>query len=131
LFADENFRSYQIQIAPSSRSLTVYSGYLNKVISNESLGNNVPAYEQFVNALDRAGFMNANAFTGSANNTSGVCASGFLYNFTILKSDKSVKQLWTTSCGAPRGSFSASVSFVMNLFTLQIPDAQAKIGGIW
>ncbi len=131
IVAEENFHSYQIKIAPNSRNLTTYNGYLNAVASNESLGNNVPAYEQFVNALDRASFMNANVFTGSANNSAGVCATGFLYTFSILKSDKSVKQLWTTSCGVPRGSFGGKVSETMNLFTVQIPHAQTKINTIW
>ncbi|MCX6728930.1 MAG: hypothetical protein NTV39_04170 [Candidatus Saccharibacteria bacterium] len=131
IVADEKFHSYQIQITPSNRTLTIYNGYENAVASNESLGNNVPSYTQFVNALDRASFMNSNIFTGSANNTAGVCAFGFLYNFTILQSDKPIKQLWTTTCNAPRGSFGGNLNTTTVLFTSQIPDAQTKISGIW
>jgi hypothetical protein len=131
IVADENFHSYQIQITPNGRSLTVYAGYLNQTISNESLGNNVPAYEQFVYALDRAKFMDSDVFTGSNNDTRGVCATGYLYEFTILNDNKSIKQLWATSCSNLHGSFSANVDSVMNLFIVQIPDAQKVVGGIW
>ena len=131
IVADENFHSYQIKISPNARNLTIYNGYLNAVASTESLGNNIPAYNQFVNALDRASFMNANIFTGSANNTAGVCATGFLYTFSILKADKNIKQLWTTSCSTPRGSFGGKLNATMNLFTVKIPDSQNKTSGIW
>lgn len=131
IVADENFRSYQIEITPNSRSLIVYTGYLNQTVSNESLGNDVPAYTQFVYALDKAKFMNANVLTGSNNDTRGVCATGYLYEFTILNDNKSIKQLWATSCSSVRGSFSANVGSVMNLFIVQIPDAQKTIGQVW
>ena len=131
IVADENFHAYQIQITPNNRDLTTYNGYMNTVADNESLDNNIPSYNQFVNALDHAKLMNANELTGTANDTSGVCATGFLYQFTILNNNKQVKQLWTTSCNGVSGSLGLNYNPIMNLFIVQIPDAQTKIDGIW
>jgi hypothetical protein len=131
IVADENFRSYQIDITPSTRTFTVYNGYEDQVSSNESLYNNTPSYTQFVYALDHARLMNANELTGSANNTAGVCATGFLYEFTILNDGKQIKQLWTTSCGNAGGSLGVNFNPVLQLFIVQIPDAQTKITAIW
>ena len=44
IVADEDFNSYQIDITPSSRTLTTYQGYLDRVVEREQLGNNTPVY---------------------------------------------------------------------------------------
>ena len=131
IVADEDFRSYQIQITPNERILTVYSGYAYQPIDNTTLGNNIPAYVEFVYALNRAKLMDSNELTGDSNDTRGICATGYLYEFQILKADKSIRKLWTSSCSSSHGSLGLSISPLMRLFTSQIPGAQSKIGGIW
>ncbi len=131
IVADENSRSYQIKITPNERILTIYRGYENQEINNISLDNNIPAYEQFVYALNNAKMMNANELSDERNDTRGVCATGRLYEFQILKADKSVKKLWATSCSRTRGSLGVSYYSLNNLFTVQIPDARDKIGDLW
>jgi hypothetical protein len=131
IIANENFRSYTIIATPSSRSFITYQGYTGNTLSNTELTNNTPAYEQFVYALNRAGMMNAAELTGDQNDTRGVCASGNLYEFEILKSDKTVKNLWTTTCSSVAGSLSANLNEVRGLFISQIPGAQSAIGGLW
>ncbi len=131
IVADENFRSYQIKIAPNGRTFTSYKGYLNQQIENVSVYNNVQAYEQFVHALNRLKFMNSNELTGDSNDTRGVCATGYLYEFQVMDSNKTVKKLWTTSCSGSSGSLRANVSSIMYLFVVQIPDVQTKISQLW
>ena len=131
IVANENFRSYQIRVTPNDRSLTTYSGYLDQVLSNESIGNNIPAYEQFVYALNSAHLMNGTELAGDNNDTRGVCATGYLYKFQILKGSTSVKELWTTSCSASRGSLNASLSPLTKLFIAQIPNTDSVIGDLW
>ena len=131
IVADENFRTYQMKISPSERLFTTSKGYLNQQIDVIKLANNTPAYEQFVYALNRARFMNSNELTGERNDTRGICATGYLYEFQMMESDKTVKQLWTTSCPNSRGSLGVSVSPIMNLFVVQVPDAQAKVNALW
>lgn len=131
IVADEEFRSYQIRITPNARTFTAYKGYQQQQIENKVLSNNIPAYEQFVYALNRAKLMNADEFTGDSNDTRGVCATGFLYEFQILKAGKTVKSLWTTTCSGLKGSLGLNVAPITSLFTNQIPDVQSEISGIW
>lgn len=131
IVADENFRTYQIQITPNGRTFTSYSGYQNQQIENIVLSNNIPAYEQFVYALNREKLMDASELTGDSNDTRGICATGFLYEFQILKADKTVKSLWTTTCSGLGGSLGVSMSSIRSLFTVQITNVQTKINSLW
>jgi hypothetical protein len=131
IVADENFRTYQIQIGPSQRRLTLYKGYEMNAFDNTLLYNNTPAYQQFVAALNRARMMNGNELTGEANNTNGICASGSLYEFQILQNNKVQKSLWSTSCGSAQGSLRANTNTLVSLFVSQIPGGQTKINSLW
>jgi len=104
---------------------------MNQQIDKVSLVNNIPAYEQFIYALYGADFMKGNELTGDSNELRGVCASGKLYEFQILKSEKVIKKLWTTSCSGLRGSLKASLTQINSLFNDQIPDVQSNIGKLW
>lgn len=130
IVADETFRSYQVVVSPNARNLTTYNGYLDNQIDSINLGNNVPAYEQFVYALDKASLSKGTEFSGDKNDLRGVCATGKVYEFQILKSDKSIKSLWTSTCKGFKGSLDASVNQLTKLFTAQIPDARSVINKI-
>lgn len=127
IVADEQFRSYQITISPSSRIVTTYNGYLDKQIDQISLPNNIPAYEEFVYALDRANFVKGTELTGEKNDTRGICASGLVYQFDVLQDNKTVKNLWTTTCKSGKGSLVADVSQLKKLFVDQVPGAATLI----
>lgn len=131
IVASETFRSYQIYVTPNERKLTVYKGYLDQVLTNKSFGNNIPAYEQFVYALNKANMMRGTELSGDNNDLRGVCAIGRVYEFDILKSNTSEKQLWTSSCSASRGSLNANLDQLNKLFIAQIPDAKLSIGDLW
>lgn len=124
IVADEQFRSYQISVNPTSRQLVTYSGYLETAIATKQYGNNVKAYEQFVHALDKANMMKGEAFEGDKDDTRGICATGNVYEFEVLRAGSSVKRLWTSTCQGSSGSFKANVEQVERLFFEQIPDAQ-------
>lgn len=130
IVADEDFRSYQITISPTSRSLVTYSGYLDQVIDNKQLSNNTEAYTQFVYALNRANMIDGTVLTGEKDDMRGVCATGQVYMFETLDSGNSVKDLWTSTCSGSKGSFKASVDQVQSLFLQQIPDNATLLGPI-
>lgn len=130
IVADENFRSYQVIITPSSRTVTTYSGYLDKTLSTNTFGNNVKAYEEFVYALDKADMVKGTQLAAEADDIRGVCATGKVYEFDTLSAGKSTKHLWTSTCKGSRGSFNASVTQVQNLFTEQIPDAAVLLKAV-
>lgn len=122
IVADENYRSYSVTISPDSRIMTTYHGYRGVVIDTETLDNTSKAYGELVYALDRANLMTGDELTGDANETRGICATGNLYEFEMLKADKVVKKLWTSSCSGSVGSLKANLGQVMALFQKQIPD---------
>lgn len=130
IVANEDFRSYTITISPSSRVMTIYKGYTDKVLDTKSLGNNEPAYEQLVFALDRANMMSGSELNGAQNDLRGRCASGRLYEFRTLKDGDVQKMLWTSNCDGSSGSLVGSRPTLQGLFTRQIPDFNRMLAGV-
>jgi len=122
IVADEDFRSYRITISPISRQFEAYTGYLDTTTSQQTLANTTAAYEQFVNALDKANMSAGKPFEGDKNNILGICATGKVYEFNILDDGASDEMLWTSTCNGSPGSLKASASQLSQLFLNQIPD---------
>lgn len=127
IVADEKFRSYQIDISAGARTIKTYTGYLDTIVDQNSLGNNVAAYDQFVNALDKANLTKGKQFEGDKNITLGVCATGTVTDFSILDGTMVVKDLWTSTCNGSPGSLNGSVTQMTSLFINQIPGASTQI----
>ncbi|RWZ78428.1 MAG: hypothetical protein EOT05_01560 [Candidatus Microsaccharimonas sossegonensis] len=127
IVADELFRSYKIDIGPSKRQVVTYTGYLRTVVDQVLLTNSVASYTEFVNALDKANLTKGKQFTADKNDTSGVCATGNVYTFTIYDGTTNVKDLWTSTCSGSKGSLDASVTQLTNLFVKQVPGAETLI----
>lgn len=123
IVADENYHTYTITISPSNRIMTTYQGYGSKPVDNEQLDNSTQSYEQFVYALSRANLMEGTPLSGDANNTRGICATGYLYEFEVLQGDNGVQKLWTSTCTGSLGSLKANLGQVGSLFRQQIPDS--------
>lgn len=124
IVADEQFKSYQITVSPSSRDFVTYQGYLDKAVDAVYLGNNIPAYEQFVHALDKAGLARGNQLADDKNDIRGVCADGKVYEFHIMNASEVVKHLWTSTCSGWKGSLVGKIKDFTDLFELQIPDSK-------
>jgi hypothetical protein len=127
IVADEKFRSYKIDISANDRTIKTYTGYLDTVVDQTSLGNSVASYDQFVHALDKANLTKGKQLDGDKNDTRGICATGSVYDFTIYNGTDVVKDLWTSTCNGSAGSLNASVTQLSSLFTNQIPGASAQI----
>lgn len=123
IVADEDFRTYTIEVSPSQRSITQYQGYQKNTMDHKTFANNTQAYEQFVYALDKANLVKGTPFTDDKDDTRGVCATGELYVFDIYYNDSDAVHLWTSTCSGSRGSLNASVTQLSNLFMQQIPDS--------
>ncbi len=121
IVAQENFRSYTVEVSLKFRKLTTYKGYLGEVIKEVKLDNNTESYTQFVNALNKANMMKGTPFSGEADDLAGVCATGHLYDFSMLKDDKTEKHLWTSTCSGSKGSLIANTKQLQNLFIAQVP----------
>lgn len=127
IVAEEKFRSYKIDISANTRTIKTYTGYLDKVVDQMTLGNNVAAYGQFVHALDKANLTKGKQFEGEKNDVRGICATGNVYEFAVLDGSTAVKSLWTSTCNGSPGSLDASVIQLTNLFVRQIPGADVII----
>jgi hypothetical protein len=127
IVADEDFRSYQIVVTPTNRTLTSFVGYLDKKVDQIALGNNTTAYEEFVHALDRANFVKGTELTGDKNDLRGICSAGRVHEFGTLDANVSVKTLWTSTCRDAKGSLNANVNVLRSLFINQIPGGQTLI----
>ncbi|UTX51319.1 hypothetical protein KI440_03955 [Candidatus Saccharibacteria bacterium TM7i] len=130
IVADENFRSFQIVVSPSSREVKTFTGYLDAVIDEESLSNNVSAYTEFVHALDKANLTSGKQLEGDANDMRGICATGRITQFIIKRGGEPVQTLWTSTCSGSRGSLRASTEQLSQLFTRQIPNAPNYISKV-
>ncbi len=130
IVAEENFRSFQITVSPSSRDVKTFTGYLDQVIDQESLPNNTAAYTEFVYALDRAKLAAGKQLDGDANDIRGICATGRVTQFIIKKDNEPVQTLWTSTCNGSRGSLKANAEQLSQLFTRQIPNAPNYISKI-
>lgn len=124
IVADENFRSYSIAISPNSRALKTYTGYLGTVLNQDTLGNNVAAYGEFVHALDKANMSAGKQLSDEKNDVRGICATGRVYEFKVLKNNEVVQTLWTSTCSGSKGSLKANEAQLTQLFQSQIPNAR-------
>jgi len=127
IVASENARTYEVDVTPTSRSVTLYSGYDGSVVDKKVYNNSTSAYEQFVYALDTAN-MNASRKT-SDTDTRGVCASGRLYTFALERDTTIVSSLWTSSC-KQKGTLNASPTTLKALFDAQIPEISKFSGNL-
>ena len=127
IVADETFRSYKIDISANERILKTYTGYLETVVDQTTLPNSVAAYDEFVNALDKADLTKGKQLAEDKNDVRGICATGNVSQFTIYDGTTSVKDLWTSTCGGSSGSLDASSVQLTNLFVRQIPGADVSI----
>ena len=130
IVANEQFHSFQITVNPSTRAMTTYQGYLDQPINSKTYDNNAKAYEQFVYALDKADLMSGDELTGDKNDTRGICATGLVYEFSVMSADSTVRRLWTSTCKGSPGSLKASVTQVGDLFKAQIPDESTLVRGL-
>ena len=122
IVADENFRSYVVEVSSTERKLVTYKGYLESVIDEVKLENNTKSYDEFVHALNKANIMSGKQLEDDANDVRGICATGHTYDFAILNDGEVEKNLWTSTCEGSTGSLQANVKQLQNLFILQIPN---------
>lgn len=127
IVADEEFHSYNIVITPNNREVTTYNGYLDREVGKITLGNNVKSYEEFVYALDKANLAKGTELSGDRNDVRGICATGRVYEFSIVNNGSAVKTLWTSTCKGSTGSLKASTTQLTSLFLNQIPDADKLV----
>ena len=85
------------------------------------------------NALAAAGYVETPSFpftTEEQNDLRGICASGQIYQFETLVNGETVRSLWTSDCDGSKGSATANVSEVIDMFLKQIPEGRKIVSGV-
>ena len=85
---------------------------------------------EFVYALDKANLPLGTQLSEEKDDTRGICATGRIYEYEIIKGEEVVKRLWTSTCKGSPGSLQASADQLTNLFKVQIPDANKVLSKI-
>ena len=130
IVSNESFRSYRVTISPEERDITTYEGYLEKVIETKKFDNNNRAYEELVHALDKRRMMDGRVLAEEQSDLRGICASGQIYQFETLVNGETVRSLWTSDCDGSKGSATANVSEVIDMFLKQIPEGRKIVSGV-
>lgn len=128
IVAQENFTSYRVAVSNSERSMNVYKGYLEEQTNGKTLSNNTQAYEQFVYALDKANMAQGkDQANDDTNDLRGICAGGYVYEFTVLSGGNETRKLWTSTCDGSKGTLGASKDQLSRLFLAQVPGSNELI----
>lgn len=120
LNAEEEHRSIRISISRNVRSLDVLGGYNGTILRTNSFPNTQSAYDEFMHALDKAGFTRKQKAVYSSEK--GVCPLGRRYIYRLDGLGEEVSRLWSTSCSNKEGSFAGNASLIRQLFENQIPE---------
>jgi len=118
--ANEFYRSADITISPSFRTITAYKTYNNEVLATTTYGNNQNAFTQFVNALQVSNFSTTPA-KDSQSEVKSTCPQGARYVYELRDEGKTITQLWATSCSTKNQSFKGNAPLANMLFRDQIP----------
>ena len=126
--AREDSKYYTVEVSKKHRVLKTFRGYqFTDVIDDVVKENDFKAYEEFVYALNKANMMKGTEFVGEADDLRGVCATGHIYDFAILKDGKVEKHLWTSTCDGAKGSLAANKDQLQNLFVSQFPENEKVV----
>lgn len=125
---EEQYRSIRISVSQSSRKVEVLQGYDQTVIDTKEYPNKQTAFDNFLQALDKAGYSNVREDISS--DERGVCPKGRRYVFDIIENGDTMQRTWTTSCGSRTGSFAGNRSTIESLFRDQIPDYRKTVATV-
>ena len=116
--AKEEHREIRISVNRNERVFEVISGYDGKVIARKTFPNSSDAFEEFMYALERAGFTDDR--NSEFDTVKGVCPKGTRSEYVLSKQGAELSRLWSTSCSRKDGSFAGERRLVRDLFQNQI-----------
>lgn len=121
-------RAIRIVVNQNERRLEILSGYEEAVERASSFPNTQAAFENFLVALDLAGFDDTQPSV--VEDERGVCPLGKRYIFALNEFSQPLLESWTTSCSRRIGTFDGSLTTVRKLFEQQIPDYNDQVRGV-
>jgi hypothetical protein len=119
--ANENHNSQAMAVTTSSRAIDMFRGYTDTPIISQNFPNNQTAFEDFVRALQNAGFTRTSPNANASSTELGLCPQGQRYVYQLFSGSTQVLRAWSTSCN-DRTTFQGNTNTIINLFEAQIPD---------
>ncbi len=117
--SQEKHRVIRITVSKDQRSIDILQGYQSHLLRNQTLGNNQPAYETFLSALQRQNYLATR--NPNQENSTGACSLGNIYTFELINKGQQVMSSWSGTCNAV-GTFAGNTANSLTLFQRQIPD---------
>jgi hypothetical protein len=121
-------RAIRITINQSERRLEILTGYGEAVERAQTYANTQAGFENFLVALDLAGFDNQKKTL--IEDERGACPLGRRYTYELKEFSQDLLSLWSTSCGGKLGTFAGNKTTVSRLFERQIPGYDKQIRGV-
>lgn len=118
--APQNHRQVQVTVSNSQTIFDLQQGYDGHILTSKSYDMTTNAFDNFLHALDHAGFTQGNN-DPSLKNETGYCASGARYIFELRENGNDVERFWATNCGGTK-TYKGNVDTTINLFQAQVPD---------
>lgn len=119
--ANENHNSIVITVSRGNRVLEGLRTYDATSEIYQDYSNNQTAFDDFMRALQTAGFAKPLKSADTSQTEQGVCPTGQRYIYELIDDDgKTISRLWSSSCG--QGTLGGSGSTIRPLFQDQIPD---------
>lgn len=128
LVGEEERRAIRITVSSGSRKVEVLRGYTNIVEKSQTFPNTQAGYEEFLKALEIAGFSRKRAYTPE--DERGVCPLGRRFIYEFEKQGEDSLKTWSTTCSDKQGTFGGSSSTIRRLFENQITDYGKFIQGV-
>jgi hypothetical protein len=125
--ANEAHNTVRIAVTRDNRILEGLNTYDAAAALSQTFPNNAGAFEDFMYALDNAGFVKSDPKATTADER-GVCPSGQRYIYELIEGGQTVSRLWSSTCGG--GNLAGQSEAIRTLFQNQIPQYNKLTAGI-
>ena len=128
IIADEEYRTIRITVSDSQRRFEILRGYNLAVDERVDLPNTSAAYEEFLHALEQAGY--GNVVEGESTSEQGKCPTNRRHVYRVILDGEEAIRSWSSPCRGERGNFGGNSRLVERLFQGQIPEYRERIRGL-
>lgn len=120
IIAEELHREVRISVNRNQRVFELLSGYDGNVIRRATFSNTGDAFNEFIYAIDLAGF--ANEQEARYESMSGVCPKGERTEYILQENNEELSRTWSSSCRRADGTLAGDRGLIEDLFEDQIPE---------
>jgi hypothetical protein len=121
IIAKEKHVVQTISVAKAHRDMNAFREYTGLADPSMRYDNNQPAFEDFMRALNNAGFTRTTPNSKAKDTELGLCPSGNRFVYEVIRNGETLFRAWSTTCNDPT-TFTGNPSVIRTLFQNQIPD---------